>query len=181
MFKKFLTAWNDGHVTEASTGAQVSTTRAIFVLTSNIATDALSEIAERHADDPDRMRSASVDALRAAGFAPEVLNRLDRIFVFRPLAGLDIARVAALEIEAMIAGYGLEIAAGGIDPALLLDVMQRQDRLGEGASARDLVRSIEEIISDGLIEARQQGARCVRLEKGESGIITRVADLRASR
>ena len=181
VFKKFLTAWNDGHVTEASTGAQVSTTRAIFMLTSNIATEALSEIADRYADDPERMRSASVDALRLAGFAPEVLNRLDRVFVFRAFAGLDIARVAALEIEAMIASYGLEIATGGIDPALLLDVMQKQDRLGEGASARDLVRSIEEMVSDGLIEARQKGARCVRLDKDESGIVTRITDLRAAR
>jgi ATP-dependent Clp protease ATP-binding subunit ClpA len=181
VFKKFLTAWNDGHVTEASTGAQVSTTRAIFMLTSNIATEALGEIAERFADDPDGMRAASVDALRLAGFAPEVLNRLDRIFVFRALAGLDIARVAALEIEAMIGSYGLEIAAGGIDPALLLEVMQKQDRLGQGASARDLVRSIEEIISDGLIEAHQQGARCIRLEKCDTGIVARIADLRATR
>jgi ATP-dependent Clp protease ATP-binding subunit ClpA len=178
VFKKFLTAWNDGHVTEASTGAQVSTTRCIFMLTSNIATEALGEIAERYADDPDAMRAASVEALRLAGFAPEVLNRLDRIFVFRALTGLDIARVAALEIERMINSYGLEIAEGGIDPALLLDVMQKQDRLGEGASARDLVRSIEEMVSDGLIEARQAGARCVRLEKGESGIMTQIADTR---
>ncbi len=179
VFKKFLTAWNDGHVTEASTGAQVSTTRAIFMLTSNIATEALTEIAERYAADPDAMRSASVDALKLAGFAPEVLNRIDRIFVFRALTGLDIARVAALEIEAMIGSYGLEIAAGGIDPMLLLEIMQKQDRLGQGASARDLVRSIEEMVSDGLIEARQKGARCVRLERGEDGIVTRVADLRA--
>ncbi len=179
VFKKFLTAWNDGHVTEASTGAQISTTRAIFMLTSNIATEALGEIADRYAEDPERMRSASVDALRLAGFAPEVLNRLDRIFVFRALTGLDIARVAALEIETMIGSYGLEIATGGIDPALLLEVMQKQDRLGDAASARDLVRSIEEIISDGLIEARQRGARCVRLDKGETGVIVRIADLRA--
>ena len=179
VFKKFLSAWNDGHVTEASVGTQVSTTRAIFVLTSNIATDALSEIADRFATDPEAMRQASVDALRMAGFAPEVLNRLDRIFVFRALGGLDVARVAALEIEAMIASYGLDIAAGGIDPALLFEVMQKQDRLGQGASARDLVRSIEEMVSDGLIEARQQGARRVRLEKGEDGIVTRIADLQA--
>jgi ATP-dependent Clp protease ATP-binding subunit ClpA len=179
VFKKFLSAWNDGHVTEASNGAQVSTTRAIFMLTSNIATEVLGDIADRHADDPDTMRAASVEALRAAGFAPEVLNRLDRIFIFRALAGLDIARVAALEIEAMIGGYGLEIAAGGIDPAVLLEVMQKQDRLGQGASARDLVRSIEEMVSDGLIEAHQQGASCVRLEKDGDRIVTRIADLRA--
>ena len=176
VFKKFLSAWNDGHVTEASNGAQVSTTRAIFVLTSNVATEALGEIADRLASDPEAMRQASVEALRQAGFAPEVLNRLDRIFVFRALGGLDVARVAALEIEAMIASYGLEIATGGIDPALLFEVMQRQDRLGQGASARDLVRSIEEMVSDGLIEARQRGARRVRLEKGEAGIVTRIAD-----
>ncbi len=180
VFKKFLTAWNDGHVTEASTGAQVSTTRAIFMLTSNIATEALGEIADRHAEDPDAMRAASVEALKLAGFAPEVLNRIDRIFVFRALAGLDIARVAALEIEAMIGSYGLEIAAGGIDPMLLLEIMQKQDRLGQGASARDLVRSIEEMVSDGLIDARQKGAHCVRLEKSESGVVTRVADLSAT-
>ncbi len=179
VFKKFLSAWNDGHVTEASTGAQVSTTRSIFMLTSNIATQALGEIADKYADDPDAMRGAAVEVLKLAGFAPEVLNRLDRIFVFRSLAGLDVARVAALEIEAMISSYGLSIAAGGIDPHLLLDVMQKQDRLGEGASARDLVRSIEEMVSDGLIEARQKGAHCVRLEKGEDGIITRIADLHA--
>ena len=179
VFKKFLSAWNDGHVTEASTGAQVSTTRSIFMLTSNIATQALGEVADKYAGDADAMRGAAVEVLKLAGFAPEVLNRLDRIFVFRSLAGLDVARVAALEIEAMIGSYGLEIAAGGIDPHLLLDVMQKQDRLGEGASARDLVRSIEEMVSDGLIEARQKGAHCVRLEKGEDGIVTRVADMRA--
>ncbi len=180
VFKKFLTAWNDGHVTEASTGAQVSTTRAIFMLTSNIATEALGEIADRFAEDPDGMRAASVEALKLAGFAPEVLNRIDRIFVFRALTGLDVARVAALEIEAMIGSYGLEIAAGGIDPHLLLEIMQKQDRLGQGASARDLVRSIEEMVSDGLIEARQKGAHRVKLEKSDSGIVTRIADLHAT-
>ena len=179
VFKKFLSAWNDGHVTEASNGQTVSTTRAIFMLTSNIATDVLSEIVDRLGHDPEAMRSASVEALKLAGFAPEVLNRLDRIFVFRKLEGLDIARVAALEIEAMIAQYGLEIAPGGIDAALLFEVMQKQDRLGQGASARDLVRSIEEMVSDGLIEARQKGARRVRLEQAEDGVVTRIADLRA--
>ncbi|WP_428374824.1 AAA family ATPase [Lichenicoccus sp.] len=179
VFKKFLSAWNDGHVTEASNGALVSTTRAIFMLTSNIATDVLSEIAIRHAGDAEALRGASVVALRQAGFAPEVLNRIDRIFVFRSLEGLDVARVAALEIEAMIAGYGLDIAAGGIDAELLFEVMQKQQRLGDGASARDLVRSIEEMVSDGLIEARQQGATRVKLVQGADGVRAVGADLRA--
>ncbi|MCE0744354.1 AAA family ATPase [Acetobacter sicerae] len=174
VFKQFLVAWNDGYVTEASTGAHVSATQAIFILTSNIATEALTDIANRLGDDPDRMRAESVEALRQAGFAPEVLNRIDRIFVFRPLRGLDIARVAALEIETMIESYGLAIEPGGIEPSILFDVMRRQNRLGDGASARDLARSIEDMVSESLIVARQQGAKMVRITHTEDGVTAQV-------
>ncbi|KXV07510.1 MULTISPECIES: AAA family ATPase [Gluconobacter] len=176
VFKKFLTAWNDGHVTEASTGEQVSTTRAIFMLTSNVATEALTEIADRLANEPEKMRAESVEALRKSGFAPEVLNRLDRIFIFRALRGLDLARVAALEIEAMIEGYGLHVETGGIDAGVLFQVMVKQKNLGTGASARDLVRSIEDMVSESLIVARQQGAKRVRLVTQEDGtVVTEIA------
>ena len=174
VFKQFLIAWNDGYVTEASTGAHVSATQAIFILTSNIATEALTEIADRLANDPDKMRAESVEALRQAGFAPEVLSRIDRIFVFRALRGLDIARVAALEIESMIESYGLSIEPGGIDAAILIDVMRRQNRLGDGASARDLARSIEDMISESLIIARQQGAKMVRISQTDNGVTAEV-------
>jgi ATP-dependent Clp protease ATP-binding subunit ClpA len=171
--KNFLTAWNDGFVTEASDGRHISTSRAIFVLTTNAATDALRELAATYADQPDELRRVSVSALREAGFAPEVLNRIDRIFVFKGLAGLDIARVAALEIESMIKGYGLAVAAGGIDPNLLFEMMQRQDRLGTGASSRDLVRAIEESIGDSLIDAKQKGHTRVSLAAAGGSVIAK--------
>jgi ATP-dependent Clp protease ATP-binding subunit ClpA len=115
--KNFLTAWNDGFITEASDGRQISTTAAIFVLTTNAAVETLADLSRQYANDPDELRRAAVGALRAAGFAPEVLNRIDRIFVFEPLADLDIARVAALEIEQMIVSYGLTIAQGRHRPS----------------------------------------------------------------
>src|SRR5262249_35029174 len=144
--KNFLTAWNDGFVTEKSDGKQISTTRAVFIATTNAAVDVLADLARQYANDPDELRRAAVGALREAGFAAEVLSRIDRIFVFEPLAGLDIARVAALEIERMISGYGLTVASGGIDPQVLLDLMGRQQRMGVAASSRDLTRAIEESV-----------------------------------
>jgi ATP-dependent Clp protease ATP-binding subunit ClpA len=96
--------------------------------------------------------------LRSAGFAPEVLSRIDRIFVFDQLRDLDIARVAALEIEGMIQGYGLTVEAGGIDPKILLELIARQKKLGNAGSSRDLVRAIEESIADSLIDAKRRGA-----------------------
>ncbi len=161
--KNFLTAWNDGFVTEASDGKQISTTGAIFIMTTNAATDAMQALSVTYANNPDELRRSSTNVLREAGFAAEMLNRIDRIFNFKSLSGLDIARVTALEIEAMIKGYELEVSTGGIDPEVLIDMMRRHDRLGKGASSRDLARAIEESISDSLIDAKQNGYTKVSL------------------
>lgn len=171
--KNFLTAWNDGFITEASDGQQISTTGAIFVLTTNAATEALQGLQATHAGNPDELRRTCTNALRESGFAPEVLNRLDRIFVFRPLSGLDIARVTALEIEAMIQGYGLSVAEGGIDPDILLDMMRRQKKLGTTSSTRDLVRAAEESIADTLIEAKQRGYTKVAVVSRDGSVIAK--------
>ena len=163
VLKKFLTAWNDGFITEQSDGKTISTAKAIFVLTSNAAVDALDELAMQYADSPDDLRRSATQALREAGFAPEVLSRLDRIFIFKRLAGLDIARVAGLEIVDLIKSYGLSLAAKGIDAKLLDNIRQRQEKLGTVASSRDLTRFIEETIADDLIEIKKTGAKQVRL------------------
>jgi ATP-dependent Clp protease ATP-binding subunit ClpA len=173
--KNFLTAWNDGFVTEASDGRQVSTTRSIFVMTTNAAIEALTQVLERHASDPDEIRKASTRALLDWGFAPELLNRIDRIFVFRPLRGMDIARVSALEIEAMVGNYGLEVVPGGIPHELLVTLVRRLNAGGATASSRDLVRAIEETIADSLIEAKRRGARKVVLSEHNGIVVAKPA------
>ncbi|QCE32357.1 ATP-dependent Clp protease ATP-binding subunit [Acetobacteraceae bacterium] len=170
VLKKFLTAWNDGHVTEASTGEQVSTNDVIFVLTSNIATEALTEIVRRTVNEPEKTRAESVEVLSKSGMAPEVLNRIDRIFVFKALEGLNLARVAALEIEKLIESYDLQIENEGIDPALLFALLTKQQKLGSIASARDLTRSVEDMLGESLILARQSGATKIRLEQDSNGV-----------
>jgi|GEM_PF-6207922 len=76
----------------------------------------------------------------------------------------------------MIEGYGLHVETGGIDAGVLFQVMMKQKNLGTGASARDLVRSIEDMVSESLIVARQQGAKRVRLVTQDDGtVITEIA------
>lgn len=159
--KRFLTAWNDGFVTELSDGARVSTSDAIFVLTTNAASRRIAEIAEaaHGAEDGGRLAKA---ALADAQFAPEVLSRIDEVFTFRPLGGLDIARVVALEIEALARQFGLEIADGGIDPSILLEAIETLSQRTQGG-VRDIARAIERQITDGLIDARSVNATRVRL------------------
>ena len=171
VMKSFLTAWNDGFITERSDGQTISTTSAIFVLTSNAATDRLTELYDIYASDPDARRSAAIETLKEAQFAPEVLNRLDRVFVFRKLEGMDIARVTALEMEMMIQSYGLEVGEKGIDPQIILALMARYNKLGKSSSSRDLVRSIEEKMADSLIEAKKRGIERITLIQSDDGTI----------
>ncbi len=169
--KNFLTAWNDGFVTEASDGRTISTTQAIFVMTTNAAIDTLRDLASQEGSDLDELRTASTRALLDWGFAPELLNRLDRIFVFRPLKGIDIARVGALEIEAIVRGYGLEVIESGIDAQILVELVRRQEKAGSQASSRDVIRAIEESMADSLIEAKRRGARYIRLVQRDVRVV----------
>jgi len=160
--KRFLTAWNDGFITEVSDGARVSTSDAIFILTTNAAARRIGDIASDGGLSADEIARLSKAALADAQFAPEVLSRIDEVFAFRPLQGLDIARVVALEIEALAQQFGLDIADGGIEPQILLDAVEALSKHMHGG-VRDIAREIERQVTDGLIEARSQGATRVRL------------------
>src|SRR5262245_21053722 len=160
--KRFLTAWNDGFITETSDGAKIPTTETIFVLTTNAASRRIGEIARDYAHDPEEMDRLIKRALGDAQFAPEVLSRIDSVFAFWPLEGLDVARVVALEIEALCNQFGLVIGAAGIDPAILLDAIDALQKRTDGG-VRDISRAIEREVTDGLLEARGKGAKRVRL------------------
>ncbi len=159
--KRFLTAWNDGFVTEVSDGARVPTCDAIFIITTNAVSRQIGEIATSGAPAEEIGRLAKA-ALGDAQFAPEVLSRIDEVFAFRPLQGLDIARVVALEIEAQARQFGLEIAEGGIDPRVLLGAIEILAPHSKGG-VRDIARAIEQEVTDGLIDARGAGATKVRI------------------
>lgn len=168
--KRFLTAWNDGFITEVSDGARIPTNEAIFVLTTNAASRRIGEIARDFATQPEERDQIIKAALKDAQFAPEVLSRIDAVFPFRPLAGLDIARVVALEMEQLTRQFGLEIAGAGIDPGILINAVEALERLTDGG-VRDIVRAIERDVSDGLIEARANNAETVRMRSSGAKVI----------
>lgn len=174
--KRFLTAWNDGFISEGSDNAQISTTGAIFLITTNAASLQIGEIAERYAEDPDEMLKASRNALQEAGFAPEVLSRIDCIFAFSPLKDLDVARVASLEILSLVEENELEVMHGGIDPRILLSSVIRYEKLGNSVTVRDIVRAIENDLSDGIIEAKRAGAKTIALREEEDRVFVDIIE-----
>jgi ATP-dependent Clp protease ATP-binding subunit ClpA len=172
--KRFLTAWNDGFITEASDGSKFSTSETVFILTTNAQARRIGEMARDHRGTPDELDQMVKSALADSGFAPEVLSRIDNVFAFREMKGLDIARVVALEIEAITKQYDLEIAEGGIDPQILMRSIETVSEKSVKGGVREISRSIEKQIADGLVDAKLANASRVRLV-AEGGTVRVIA------
>jgi ATP-dependent Clp protease ATP-binding subunit ClpA len=149
-------------VTEVSDGSKIPTNEAIFILTTNAAARRVGEMAQHHTGSHEDLDRIVKSALADAQFAPEVLSRIDEVFAFRRMEGLDIARIVALEIESLTRQFELEITEGGIDPRILLDSIEALSK--QKGSVRDIARAIEKQITDGLIDSRAAGAKRVRLQ-----------------
>ena len=95
--------------------------------------------------------------------AEEVLSRIDDVFAFRNLKGIDIAYVVELQIKRLAKEYNLQVADGGIDNAILLQAIETLEKVGTKGGVREIIRRLERKIADGLIDAKGSGAKAVRL------------------
>src|SRR5262249_22547712 len=142
--------------------AKLPTNEAIFILTTNAASRRIGEMASQHSGPREEFDRIVKSALADAQFAPEVLSRIDEVFAFRDLKGLDIARVVALEIEALAQQFGLEIATGGIEPRILLSAIDTLSKQQPAGGVRGIARTIEKQITDGLSDAKSEKAKRIR-------------------
>ncbi|MCI0491820.1 MAG: ATP-dependent chaperone ClpB [Planctomycetes bacterium] len=96
VFNVLLQVLDDGRLTD-NHGHTVDFTNTIIVMTSNVGSQMIQEIAEQGGG-YDRMRSAVVESLQTR-FLPEFLNRIDEIIVFHPLDRAQIRRIVDLQVE----------------------------------------------------------------------------------
>ncbi|MGD9648750.1 MAG: ATP-dependent chaperone ClpB, partial [Pirellulales bacterium] len=126
VFNILLQVLDDGRLSD-NLGHTVDFTNTIIVMTSNIGSQMIQEIAREGGSD-EEMRTAAVEALQGK-FLPEFLNRVDEVIVFQPLRREQIRRIVEIQIGRLkhqLAGVGLdleitdaavnEIAARGYDP-----------------------------------------------------------------
>ncbi len=94
VFNVLLQVLDDGRLTDGQ-GRTVDFTNTILVMTSNIGSQAILEMAEE--GDEDAIRETCMSALKA-NFRPEFLNRVDEVIVFHPLDRHDIRKIVDLQI-----------------------------------------------------------------------------------
>ncbi len=128
VFNILLQVLDDGRLSD-SHGHTVDFTNTIIVMTSNVGSQMIQEIATEGGK-YDEMRAAVMESLQTR-FLPEFLNRIDEIIVFKPLTREEIRQVVDIQVERLSKllddrGFGLEvteaarneIANRGYDPAM---------------------------------------------------------------
>ncbi len=96
VFNILLQVLDDGRLTD-NQGHTVDFTNTIIVMTSNIGSQLIQEIAREGGSEHDA-REAVTEALHAR-FLPEFLNRIDEVIIFHPLSADQIKKIVGLQIE----------------------------------------------------------------------------------
>jgi ATP-dependent Clp protease ATP-binding subunit ClpC len=151
-FNMLLQILEDGYLTDAK-GRRIDFTNTIVIMTSNIGAEKLQReatfgfTAVRHSDlkDLDALHEANKSKVHEELkklMRPELLNRIDKIIVFRALTKKDIFKIIDLQVEEVkqrVQKHGLSIQ---------LTSAAKQYMLEHGYDAKNGVRPLRRLIQD---------------------------------
>jgi ATP-dependent Clp protease ATP-binding subunit ClpB len=143
VFNVLLQILEDGRLTDGK-GRTVDFRNAVILMTSNVGSNAIFELAGR---DPKKAREQAMAALREL-FRPEFLNRVDDIVMFRPLAEDQIERIIELQMQnvtRLLAERQLTIRLTPAAKKLLF-----REGYEPAYGARPMKRAIQRLIQDPL-------------------------------
>lgn len=159
LFRLLLSLLDEGRFTEQSTGATVDATGCVILMTSNAAHKALGAIYEQYKEDPAALTRATKDELQSY-FAPEFLARIDLVTSFSPLDARARSKVIAQHAGRIARQYDITLAS--VDGEFVSQALIQWQAL-EGYGAREILRWLEEVISDPIIEAKKKNITIVDL------------------
>jgi ATP-dependent Clp protease ATP-binding subunit ClpB len=152
VFNILLQVLDDGRLTDGH-GRTVDFTNTIVVMTSNLGSQAIQEIAREGGSEAE-MRAAVKEALQAR-FLPEFLNRIDEVIIFHPLEKKHLRRIVELQIERL----KKQLAAQDITLEVTPEALDEIARTGYDPTfgARPLKRVIQQRIQNPLASELLRG------------------------
>jgi len=146
VFNILLQVLDDGRLTDGQ-GRTVDFRNTVIVMTSNLGSDIIQEMADGEHNDIKREVMGAV----ADHFRPEFINRIDESVVFQPLDADQIRSIAEIQLNAL--------ADRLVDRELTLDiseaVLEQLSRVGFDPvyGARPLKRAIQKLVENPLAQA----------------------------
>ncbi len=147
VFNILLQVLDDGRLTDGQ-GRTVDFRNTVIVMTSNLGSHQIQEIAGDDSPEAYLQMKAAVMGVVQAHFRPEFINRLDDIVVFHPLTKAQIKSIAAIQLK----GLEKRLAERGISIELSDKAFELLGNVGFDPvyGARPLKRAIQQQIENPL-------------------------------
>lgn len=166
VFDLFLQLMGEARLTEQGSGKAVDFSQTIIILTSNAHAEQIGQIQREITDYHDMVNSIKTYLAESKVFRPEIVGRIDRVYVFQPLSGMIIAEIALLKITKLAEQYRLRVHF--VAPELLMRALAANEKVSR-FGIRELERILDEMLANQMLQAKDQGAREVVLEANEAG------------
>jgi ATP-dependent Clp protease ATP-binding subunit ClpA len=169
IFDLFLQLMGEARLTEQGSGKAVDYTQCIFILTSNAHAEEIGQIQKEVTDYHEMINAVKGYLAESKDFRPEILGRIDKVYVFQPLEGMVVAEIALLKISKLAKEYGLGIQF--VAPELIMQALSANDKVSR-FGIRELERIIFDMFATELIDAKDSGATRVQLAVGDDGRVS---------
>lgn len=183
VFNMLLQILEDGTLTDAK-GRKIDFTNTVVIMTSNIGADKLQKESALGFQITDGMDTDDLDALHDTNkdkvtdvlkktMRPELLNRIDKIVVFRALTKKDVGKILDLQLHELSnrlskKGIGLKVTAQAKDH-LLKDGYDPKN--GVRPMRRLLQDTIEDHVAMALIDEQYQKGHIVKVATAKKDLI----------
>ena len=172
VFNAMLQIFDEGRLTDGE-GRVVDFRNTVIIMTSNVGSRAVAQrpvhVGYSTNSKETIVEEAPRDEYRRAlenTFAPEFLNRVDDVIIFRTLEMEDVERIVSLELNAVLAraeklGYKVEISEGALRA---LARRGYESRYGVRSLKRTLAEEVEQPLSALIIGGELTEGGCVSIE-----------------
>lgn len=164
VFDLFLQLLGEGRLTEQGSGKVADFTQSIVVLTSNAHSEEIQRLLTGMTDYHEIINAIKSYLSDAKVFRPEILGRIDKVCIFKPLAGMVIAEIALLKISKLGREYGLGVRF--VAPELLVQALEANVKVSK-FGIRELERIIFDLFANLLVDARGKGVQEVEFDVDE--------------
>jgi len=168
VFDLLLQVMGEGRLTEQGTGKTADFTQSVIVMTSNALADSMGKAVQGLTDYPQIMNAIKTLLAESGTFRPEILGRVDKVYLFKPLAGMQVAEISLLKISKLGQEYGIETHF--VAPELIIQALEANIRVSK-FGIRELERILFDRYASYFVEARAANAKSVSFEVADDGTI----------
>jgi ATP-dependent Clp protease ATP-binding subunit ClpA len=166
VFDLFLQLMGEARLTEQGSGKTVDFSQTIIIMTSNAHAEQIGKMQAEMTDPHEMINAVKGHLADAQVFRPELLGRIDKVYVFQPLQGMVIAEISLLKITKLASDYGLTIEF--IAPELILQAIVANDKISR-FGIRELERILFDMFAEAFSDLRDQGHTSVTCEVNSAG------------